>query len=188
MFYLTFYASTVETNFYHPSFRSCFTYTLQLVRKFSDNNNPPNLYSLLQGYHNSIGQQCCSTLDELRNLLISPIRRWLGRVDSLPSYIDRRCIAVAAITCFRQGTQSYNINDHQLLDVKYLEDLAVNDSWHAQWLEPVINLIIQVCNYLHIYSTLHSILTLLCVSGRFLYSIFLCFMLKISSSLNTCTL
>ncbi|CAH8438716.1 unnamed protein product [Schistosoma guineensis] len=128
----------------YPNMWSCFTYTLQLVRKFSDNNNPPNLYSLLQGYHNSIGQQCCSTLDELRNLLISPIRRWLGRMDSLPSYIDRRCIAVAAITCFRQGIQSYNINDHQLLDVKYLEDLAVNDSWHAQWLEPVINLIIQV--------------------------------------------
>ncbi|CAH8436010.1 unnamed protein product [Schistosoma turkestanicum] len=128
----------------YPNMWSCFTYILQLVHKFSDNNNPTNLHLLLQEYYNSIGQQCYSTMDELRNLLSSPISRWLGRVDSLSSYIDRRCIAVAVITCFRQGVHSYTIGDHQILDAKYLEDLAVNDVWHAQWLEPVINLMIQV--------------------------------------------
>nr|AAW25738.1 SJCHGC09555 protein [Schistosoma japonicum] len=83
-------------------------------------------------------------MNELRNLLNSPISRWLARVDSLSNYIDRWCIAVAAITCLRHGVQTYTITDAQMSDVKLLENLAINDNWHAQWLELIINLIIQV--------------------------------------------
>ncbi|TNN10874.1 Armadillo type fold isoform 1 [Schistosoma japonicum] len=129
----------------YPNMWSYFIQLLQLVHKFSINdNNQLNLHLILQGY-NSISQQYCYiTMNELRNLLNSPISRWLARVDSLSNYIDRWCIAVAAITCLRHGVQTYTITDAQMSDVKLLENLAINDNWHAQWLELIINLIIQV--------------------------------------------
>ncbi|CAH8824823.1 unnamed protein product [Trichobilharzia szidati] len=129
----------------YPNMWLYFMNILQLIHKYTDENCFHSIPLLLQECNALINQHCSiSSLPELRSLLTAPLTRWLGRVDSLSTYIDRRCIAIACIICLRQGVQQYTLNEIQLNDSKFLEELAVNDSWHAEWLERVINIIIQV--------------------------------------------
>ncbi|CAH8438563.1 unnamed protein product [Heterobilharzia americana] len=128
----------------YPNMWSYFITVLRLIHRHTDDKFFHNLHLLLQECNPMINQVSSFSISELRSFLHSSLTRWLGRADSLPTYIDRRCVAIASIICLRQGVQLYTLNEIQLGDPRYLEELAVNDSWHAQWLEPVINLIVQV--------------------------------------------
>lgn len=77
----------------------------------------------------------------------SALERWIVRADSLTESVDRRCCALAclqSLVYFAQPNQAQQSGGD--LSNEELEHWALQDSLHAQWLEPVINICIQVCD------------------------------------------
>ncbi|CAL8099665.1 unnamed protein product [Calicophoron daubneyi] len=84
--------------------------------------------------------------DELTRLLAYVLERWLARADSLTEAIDRRCFAVVSLMALRYCAcdRSSDAAAAAATDPSSLDVLAVHDTVHAKWLEPVVNLCIQV--------------------------------------------
>lgn len=78
-------------------------------------------------------------------LVKSALERWIVRADSLTESVDRRCCALAclqSLVYFAQPNQAQQAGGS--LSNEELEHWALQDSLHAQWLEPVVNICIQV--------------------------------------------
>ncbi|KAF8569483.1 hypothetical protein P879_08557, partial [Paragonimus westermani] len=82
---------------------------------------------------------------QLCELVLLTVERWLARADSLTDMIDRRCYAVACLVSLTYCAQfSVSSETDFGLDTDQLERWAAADTVHSRWLEPVINLCIDV--------------------------------------------
>ncbi|KAF5395087.1 hypothetical protein PHET_08014 [Paragonimus heterotremus] len=82
---------------------------------------------------------------QLCELVLLALERWLARADSLTDTVDRRCYAVACLVSLTYCAQfSVSSGIDFSADTDQLEHWAVADTVHSRWLEPVINLCIDV--------------------------------------------
>ncbi|TPP66767.1 hypothetical protein FGIG_03780 [Fasciola gigantica] len=73
------------------------------------------------------------------------LERWIARIDSVSHFIDRRCYALASLHSLLYCTQTYQIQQvTSKQSEEELEHWALQDTFHAHWLESVINVCLQV--------------------------------------------
>ncbi|KAG5442346.1 hypothetical protein CSKR_109291 [Clonorchis sinensis] len=74
------------------------------------------------------------------------LTRWLARADSVSGPIDRRCFALSCLMALRFCAQSSGtpLTDSFAVDATVIDTWAASNTLHANWLEPVVNLCIQV--------------------------------------------
>ncbi|KER21237.1 hypothetical protein T265_10397 [Opisthorchis viverrini] len=74
------------------------------------------------------------------------LTRWLARADSVNGPMDRRCFALSCLMALRFCAQSSAtlLTDISAVDATVLDTWAASNTLNANWLEPVVNLCIQV--------------------------------------------